>query len=347
MIAYLNGNRLNDVHFHQGGGNGGDNIFAEIGYSEVPQVVQDGIDYAKEIQANWDASKTDRSYAFSGDTKLVYFPEVDTSNVTNMRNMFANSPIQTLPSNFNTSNVTSMQGLFQDCSSLASLDLSHWVTSKVTNMAGLFQGCDNVIELDLSNWDTSNVTNIINQFANMSNVEHLNLRGWNVKKVEAIRGLFAKDVKLKSIDITGWDTSNVISWCDSNTQCMFSGNKKLVKVDGYLDLSNCKEFGYISSSSFSDCGKLQKLELRNMGKHSGMTAMYFYGDYSATFVSWGKDTDDVPDARQSMINTLITYSFNRAAAGYSTCTISLTYSVKNRLTTDEIAQITAKGYTIA
>ena len=61
---------------------------------------------------------------------------------------------------------------------------------------------------------------------------------------------------------------------------------------------------------------------------------------------WGIANDEVPDARQSLIDSLITYSFDRAAAGYSTQTWKLYKDVKALLTDDEIAQITAKGYTL-
>ena len=62
---------------------------------------------------------------------------------------------------------------------------------------------------------------------------------------------------------------------------------------------------------------------------------------------WGIANDEVPDARQSLIDSLITYSFDRATAGYSACRIGLASRTKSLLTQDEIAQITAKGYTIA
>jgi hypothetical protein len=32
--------------------------------------------------------------------------------------------------------------------------------------------------------------------------------------------------------------------------------------------------------------------------------------------TWGLNSEEVPDARQSLIDTFITYSFDRAAAGY-------------------------------
>ena len=66
--------------------------------------------------------------------------------------------------------------------------------------------------------------------------------------------------------------------------------------------------------------------------------------------NWGIEDETVPlsaGARQSLIDTLITYSYDRATAGYSTCTVKLHADTKALLTQDEIAQMTAKGYTLA
>ena len=64
--------------------------------------------------------------------------------------------------------------------------------------------------------------------------------------------------------------------------------------------------------------------------------------------NWGVNTDEVPDARQSLIDSLITYSYDRVAAGWSgTCTITLSTNTKALLTDDEKSQIIAKGYVIA
>jgi hypothetical protein len=64
--------------------------------------------------------------------------------------------------------------------------------------------------------------------------------------------------------------------------------------------------------------------------------------------AWGINSEDVPDARQSLIDSLLTYSFDRRAAGYifSDYTIKLYSDVKAVLTEEEINQIEAKGYVI-
>ena len=57
-----------------------------------------------------------------------------------------------------------MNGMFDNCRSLTSLDVSNWDTSNVTNMAAMFSNCESLTTLNLSKWDTSNVIYMSNMF---------------------------------------------------------------------------------------------------------------------------------------------------------------------------------------
>ena len=95
--------------------------------------------------------------------------------------------------------------------------------------------------------------------------------------------------------------------------------------------------------------------VKNLGMQESCTTANLKGGYWGTKIGYipqcnihkQRIIDAVADARQSVIDTLITYSYDRATAGYSTCTVTLHADTKALLTEDEIAQITAKGYTIA
>jgi hypothetical protein len=58
---------------------------------------------------------------------------------------------------------------------------------------------------------------------------------------------------------------------------------------------------------------------------------------------WGADSDE---ARQTLIDSLITYSTDRTSKGFPTATLKLHPDTYARLTENEIIQIVAKGYTI-
>ena len=86
---------------------------------------------------------------------------IDTSNVTNMNNMFANCSNLTSIPLLDTSNVTNMEIMFGSCSNLTSIPLLD--TSNVTDMYGTFTGCSNLTSIPLL--DTSNVTNMYGTFS--------------------------------------------------------------------------------------------------------------------------------------------------------------------------------------
>ena len=108
----------------------------------------------------------DFSNAFHNNKSIISLDlkGLDTSNVTNMSYMFAESQVKNLDvSNWDTSNVTDMSFMFDNARQVQKLDLSNWDTSNVTNMQNMFGGIP-VQELDLSNWDTSNVRNMCGMF---------------------------------------------------------------------------------------------------------------------------------------------------------------------------------------
>ena len=101
---------------------------------------------------------------------------LDTSNVTNMSNMFStleyhneysyindNAPIYQDLSNWDTGNVDDMSYMFAGVYNPFSGDLSNWDVSNVTNMSYMFQGTGRLLDspfIDIANWDVSNVTDM-------------------------------------------------------------------------------------------------------------------------------------------------------------------------------------------
>ena len=93
---------------------------------------------------------------------------------------------------------------------------------------------------------------------------------------------------------------------------------------------------YLTSNPNSS---IRKAVFKDIGYQS--TAKNFN---TSNIENWGVNTDEIPDARQSLIDSLITYSFDRASASYPTCNIRLSDNTSALLTSDEKAQIEAKGY---
>ena len=88
------------------------------------------------------------------------FPQVDTSNITNMRNIFSGCIHLATISLLDTSNVNDMYQMFSNCKSLTTIPLLN--TSNVTNMSSMFTGCKSLTTIPLLNM--SNVTNMSSMF---------------------------------------------------------------------------------------------------------------------------------------------------------------------------------------
>ena len=111
-------------------------------------------------------------------TKAVIDPSMKDAPLTSMEGMFygfsdpETFKIYSLPNlttiegleNLNTSNVTDMNNMFLMCSSLTSLDLSSFNTSNVTDMGYMFLGCNALQTVDLTSFDVSKVTNMSMMF---------------------------------------------------------------------------------------------------------------------------------------------------------------------------------------
>lgn len=357
--------------------------FSSIGYdselsAEVNAKLNDDVAYSKTLYDAWNPSNTSAYELYRGDTKLIYAPNINTSNVTNMRSMFGDcASLISVPS-FNTSNVTIMNYMFGGCSKITSVQ--YFDTSNVTSMTQMFNNCNNLKSVPLFN--TSNVTNMYGMFSGCTSITSVPL--YNTSKVTDMDFMLYNCSGLTSVPL--FDTSNVTSMrfmfsgCSmltsipllntsnvTNMYCMFSYCDSLTTIPAF-DTSKVNNF----DSMFARCNSLTTIEGISFKsfKDSTMENDYIFGMYinnstrkavfkdigyqstakqfnTESMKNWGVNSDEIPDARQSLIDSLITYSFDRLTAGYPTCTITLSTNTKALLTADEIAQIEAKGFTIA
>ena len=82
-----------------------------------------------------------------------------------------------------------MSGLFKDCSSLKTLNLSNFNTIGVMDMSSIFQGCTNLEEINF-NFNTINTQNMNYMFAQCSSMTSLNLTSFNSAKCNAFKDMF-------------------------------------------------------------------------------------------------------------------------------------------------------------
>lgn len=87
-------------------------------------------------------NSTDFSSMFNSSTNVIEVLGANTSNVTNMYQMFADCNALQSVSLFDTSNVIEMESMFGWCSSLTTVPL--FDTSKVANISKMFYNCKSV-----------------------------------------------------------------------------------------------------------------------------------------------------------------------------------------------------------
>lgn len=159
----------------------------------------------------------------------------DTSNVTNMNEMFAicNLAKSIDISNFDTSNVISMSRMFEGCKSLLELNLSSFNTSNVIDMSLMFDACEFLVKLDLSNFNTSNVRTMEGMFSDCSFLRALNISSFNTSNVENMGWMFARCAMLRDLDLRHFNDNKVVyterMFERCNAMVMLSKNSKLMK----------------------------------------------------------------------------------------------------------------------
>ena len=109
--------------------------------------------------------------------QVMNLESIDTSNVTNMKEMFSNcEKLSSVSLNsFCTSNVKNMYAMFSNCETLYSLDLRKFDTAQVNDMAYMFSNCKRLSDLNLESFDTSKVTKMSYMFAECDALISLNL----------------------------------------------------------------------------------------------------------------------------------------------------------------------------
>ena len=105
--------------------------------------------------------------------------------------------------------MTTTTFMFYRCSSLRSLDLSHFNTANVENMQGMFELCLSMTQLDLSSFNTSKVTDMRSMFYNCNNLTTISVGpGWNTDAVENSAYMFENCAALKGSNGTAYQSSN-------------------------------------------------------------------------------------------------------------------------------------------
>ena len=209
------------------------------------------------FEASFANARPTNCYAwFQNFTKLKQIEGIEnlnTENVTSMRDMFRGcSSLTSLDvTHFNTGNVTSMVKMFSNCFQLAELDVTHFNTANVENMRDMFRGCSSLTSLDVTHFNTENVTNMSSMFSECIGLISLDVTHFNTANVENMSNMFYICSSLTSLDVTNFNTEKVTSMYG-----MFRGCTGLISLDvTHFNTANVTNMSYM----FFGCNKLKEI----------------------------------------------------------------------------------------
>ena len=102
--------------------------------------------------------------------------------------------------------------------------------SSATSLQSAWSNCCSLQSLNLSGWDTGSVTNMSNAWAYCYNLQSLDLSVWDVSRVTNMAAAWQYCCSLQSLDLSGWDVSSVTSLKNAWQYCY---NLQSINLSGW------------------------------------------------------------------------------------------------------------------
>ncbi len=211
-------------------------------------------------------------------SQMMYLTEIQgmeylcTDSVNDMSQMFNQcSSLTSLDvSHFNTERVTTMAWMFSECESLTALDVTSFNTAKVDDMSYMFNLCSSLTSLDVSHFNTERVTTMAWMFSECESLTALDVTSFNTAKVDDMSYMFNLCSSLTSLDVSHFNTERVttMAW-------MFSECESLTALDvTSFNTAKVDDMSYM----FNLCSKLTELDLSSFDtrKVTNMAGMFIY-----------------------------------------------------------------------
>ncbi len=194
--------------------------------------------------------------------------------------------------------------------------------------------------IDLSELEAPNLTAFTYVFQYAQKVKTINAGSLVTAKTTSLSYAFYGTSIVETLDISCWDTSGV-----TNFGYLFYNCNNLKYVIGTLSVEalSSTSTSYWNNYAMYSVTKLRRIHIKGIGTKSAVTS------FRAVATNWGYEDGTEADEGnlRSLVDSLVNDTYDRASAGYSTCTLYLHANCAARLTTEQKAAITAKGYTIS
>ena len=331
--------------FNHEGKYGYDNVFIKKVDSTIDEnIKEENIKEGVEILGvvgnfigNKYAPRTIRFQSYTGTELDDEVKKLDTSNITNMSEMFrACSNLTNLDlSNFNTSNVVNMSNMFLDCGKLGNINFSNFDVSKVKYFSNMFNNCNKLTQLDLSSFNPINPVNTGSMFHGCKGLETINLENFDTSSTTYLTYMFYNCNKLKNLNIKNFNTSKVTSLSYTFNGCQSLTTLPELDAIKIGDINNAFN-GCVSLTTFNGLINLGNSYLTNKSSN------YIYYKLNLS--------DSVLLTEQSLIK-ILNNLYDIKTKGCNTQQVVLGSTNLAKLTSEEgqtaLTNATAKGWTIS
>lgn len=194
--------------------------------------------------SGWDTSNVKSFYAlFNGCTNLeniIGIEDLDVSNAHTISHMFNGCENLTKLdlSKWNVGNVKMMTSLFYRCVLLEEIKgIEKWQFSTVGNLSfnGMFNECESLRSINISNWKVENVRDCDSMFRRCYELTSIgDISGWKLEHIDSIEKMFFGCSKLRNI-------GNIDVWSDDDYD-RFNRSLYCVNAFRYCDKSIIPEW---------------------------------------------------------------------------------------------------------
>lgn len=258
---------------------------------------------------------------------LTYFGDIDTSNATGVAAMFhKRANLERFPTKLDLSKCTQIHSLFKHCHKLGNDNIPIIIPPQnAVETFMLFEGCNRLTAIPLDG-DFSWLPSAWELFCCCLGM--VNIGDLDISSATANSRIFSGCSNLETV----------------GTVTLYNKTEPYqVDSDGWIHWIQNKERINSGNGYHYPPAKLRQITFRNLGNVINSTGAEGTVTINIYYPAWGSGDEA---ARQSLVDSLLTYSIDRAAKGWGTCRLGLPPAVIDRLTDEEKAAITAKGYSL-
>ncbi|WP_261809843.1 BspA family leucine-rich repeat surface protein [Levilactobacillus humaensis] len=226
------------------------------------------------------AKTTQYSFLFAGLPNVTTITGLDKLNMagaTKSMAMFQNDTSLTSLDfgNNDFSSITGSRSMFQGDTSLTSVQMPNADFGADKSFQQMFSGCTALTSLDMSNWNVSQVTTTLQMFYQCSALTTVTTTGWQDGQVTDMTQMFDGDKALTTVTTADWQLGNVTTLARSFAAC-----SSLTTLEtGQWNTASVKNF----NSLFLGDSKLATVDVANWNTSQATNIGYLF--YNCTVIN--------------------------------------------------------------